>query len=282
MNRQQTFESKKRVEATVMDRLLITLFFCAETFSRSLLLAIIPLELLRHLGSTQRVTLFYAVVAIFGLGNSILVPMLLKRLGVRLIIAVAGVLTTLAAMLMVTESTAGTAVGLIVRVFASACIEISMLAYIMDRIPRHRLGSFEPIRIFVQGGCIAVAPWLGFCTNMSAPRRLLSSPPLAGSSCLVWLSWRCRRNNWAAKQLRGTRSRRFDGFFCSRACAWRGFLPSSEVRSGSCFIFTRHYFPSPAGGRHRLPLPRCRLAPQPCSSSHCGDAWCGFGERDPC
>ena len=65
-------------------------------------------------------------------------------------------------MLMVTESTAGTAVGLIVRVFASACIEISMLAYIMDRIPRHRLGSFEPIRIFFQGGCIAVAPWLGF------------------------------------------------------------------------------------------------------------------------
>jgi MFS family permease len=162
MNRQQTFESKKRVKATVMDRLLITLFFCAETFSRSLLLAIIPLEMLRHLGSTQRVTLFYAVVAIFGLGNSVLVPMLLKRLGVRLIIAVAGVLTTLAAMLMVTESTAGTAVGLIVRVFASACIEISMLAYIMDRIPRHRLGSFEPIRIFFQGGCIAVAPWLGF------------------------------------------------------------------------------------------------------------------------
>jgi MFS transporter len=162
MNRQQTFENKKRVKATVIDRLLITLFFCAETFSRSLLLAIIPLELLRHLGSTQRVTLFYAVVAIFGLGNSVLVPTLLKRLGVRLIIAVAGVLTTLAAMLMVTESTAGTAVGLIVRVFASACIEISMLAYIMDRIPRHRLGSFEPIRIFFQGGCIAVAPWLGF------------------------------------------------------------------------------------------------------------------------
>jgi predicted MFS family arabinose efflux permease len=163
MNRPtQTVENDKRVKATVMDRLLITLFFCAETFSRSLLLAIIPLELLKHLGSTQRVTLFYAMVAIFGLGNSILVPMLLKRLGVRLIIAVAGVLTTLAAVLMVTESPAGTALGLVVRVFASACIEISMLAYIMDRIPRHRLGTFEPVRIFFQGGCIAVAPWLGF------------------------------------------------------------------------------------------------------------------------
>jgi len=163
MNRHtHTVKNDKRVRGPVMDRLLITLFFCAETFSRSLLLAIIPLELLRHLGSTQRVTLFYAVVAIFGLGNSILVPMLLKRLGVRLIITVAGVLTTLAAVLMMTESPTGTALGLAVRVFASACIEISMLAYIMDRIPRHRLGTFEPIRIFFQGGCIALGPWLGF------------------------------------------------------------------------------------------------------------------------
>jgi MFS transporter, ACDE family, multidrug resistance protein len=165
MNRQiQTVENDKHIEysGSVMDRLLITLFFCAEAFSRGLLLAIIPLELLKHLGNTQRVTLFYAVVAIFGLGNSILVPSLLKRLGVRLIIALAGVFTTLAAVLLVTESPAGTALGLVVRVFASACIEISLLAYIMDRIPRHRLGAFEPIRIFFQGSCIAIAPWLGF------------------------------------------------------------------------------------------------------------------------
>lgn len=147
---------------SVIDRLLVTLFFCAETFSRGLLLAIVPLGLLANLGSTQRVTIFYAAVSIFGLANSILVPTLLRYLGVRLVVAVAGIATTVAATLLVTETLTGTALGLIVRVFATSCIDISMMAFIMDRIPRHRLGAFEPVRIFFQGSCIALAPWLGF------------------------------------------------------------------------------------------------------------------------
>ena len=90
-----------------MDRLVITLFFCIETFSRGLLLAIIPLDLLAHLGSAQRVTLFYAAVAIFGLGNSMLVPWLLGKLGVRIVVASAGIFMTCAAILLATESAVG-------------------------------------------------------------------------------------------------------------------------------------------------------------------------------
>src|SRR5947207_12161309 len=85
---------------TTTDQLLITSFFCLETFTRHLLMAIIPLDLLSHLENTQRVTLFYAVVAIFGLGNSILIPFLLQRLGIRLIIAAAGVFITISAVLL--------------------------------------------------------------------------------------------------------------------------------------------------------------------------------------
>jgi len=279
MNRQtQTVESDKRVKAPVMDRLLITLFFCAETFSRSLLLAIIPLELFRHLGSTQRVTLFYAVVAIFGLGNSILVPTLLKRLGVRQIIAVAGVLTTLAAVLMVTESPAGTALGLVVRVFASACIEISMLAYIMDRIPRHRLGAFEPIRIFFQGGCIAVARWFGFQPHEHVGAATPYIVSAIGGLVMLGLALAALPTQQldgkaiAAARHPITAVRRFS---CSLGCAWHGFWRSSEVRSGSCFTSTHQFFPSPAGGLRRPPLRRFRSAPQPCSSSHSGDDLCG-------
>jgi hypothetical protein len=126
------------------------------------LTAIIPLDLLDHLGNTQRVTLFYAVVAIFGLGNSILVPFLLRRLGIRLIVAAAGFFITAAAVLLGSETLFGTALGLLVRVLGTACIEIPLIAYIMDRIPRDRFGAFEPKRIFFQGVCLAIAPWLGF------------------------------------------------------------------------------------------------------------------------
>jgi hypothetical protein len=55
-----------------MARVVITLLFCVETFSRGLLLAIIPLKVLSFVGSMQGVALFYAAVAIMGLGNSIL------------------------------------------------------------------------------------------------------------------------------------------------------------------------------------------------------------------
>ena len=81
---------------TKTDQLLITAFLCLETFTRHLLMAIISLDLLNHLENTQRVTLFYAVVAIFVLGNSILVPFLLQRLGIRLIVTAASVFITAA------------------------------------------------------------------------------------------------------------------------------------------------------------------------------------------
>lgn len=144
------------------DRLLITLFFCVETFSRGLLLAVVPLELLAYFGDTQRVTLFYAGVAIFGLGNSILVPWFLKNAGTRRVVASAGILTVFAAALLATENILAIAGGLAIRVLAGGCVEIPMTAYIMARIPRHRLSVFEPSRLFFQGACIAIAPWFGF------------------------------------------------------------------------------------------------------------------------
>jgi hypothetical protein len=153
-----------RIGSTTLtvDQLVITLLFCAETFSRGLLLAIIPLDLLVHLGSTQRVTIFYAAATFFGLGNSLLVPFLLNTFGIRALVASAACLMICAAALFASESVLGLGLGMIVRIVSSACIEIPMLAFMMTRIRRDRLGAFEPIRVFFQGGCLAISAWLGF------------------------------------------------------------------------------------------------------------------------
>lgn len=148
--------------AGTTDRVLITVFFCVESFSRNLLMAIVPLDLFAQLGSTQRVTLFYAVVSVFGLGNSILVPLLLHRVGLRLTVAAAGVFVALAAVLLGSGNLIGIGLGLAARIVGTACIEIPMMAFMMDRIPRGEIGAFEPKRIFFQGSCMAIAPWLGF------------------------------------------------------------------------------------------------------------------------
>ena len=145
-----------------MARFVITLLFCFETFSRGLLLAIIPLKVLSFVGSMQGVALFYAAVAIVGLGNSILVPMLLSRFGSRAVVTAAGFLIICGVALLTADTLAGMAFGLGIRVLAQSFVEISMMAYIMARVPRSQLGQFEPIRIFFQGAALAISPWLGF------------------------------------------------------------------------------------------------------------------------
>jgi MFS family permease len=143
------------------ERSLIILFFCIETFARTALMAIVPLDLLELLGNAQHVGFLFAAAAIFGLGNSILIPILLRQFGIKTLITAAGLFVVLAAALLSTGNVIGMALGLVVRVFASACVEIPLIAYIMDRIPRREIGAFEPKRIFFQGCFFAIAPWLG-------------------------------------------------------------------------------------------------------------------------
>jgi MFS family permease len=174
--------------APATTRLALMLFFIVETVARSLLLAIIPLDLLSHLGSTQRVTVFYTVVAIFGLGNSIIVPLLLARFGPRQIVIAASLLTITGYILMSTESTVGIAVGLVIRVFASACIEIPVVAYLMERIPRPRLGAFEGTRVFFQSSGFAIAPWLGFQLYQHVDQSVPFMMAAAGGATILWLA----------------------------------------------------------------------------------------------
>jgi MFS family permease len=143
-------------------RISITLLFCFETFSRGLLLAIIPLKVLAEIGSMRGVALFYAGVAVLGLGNSILVPRLVCRFGLRSVVAAAGILALTGVALLSAENLWVMAFGQAIRVLAQSCLEISMMAYMMARVPRSSLGQFEPIRIFFQGAALALSPWLGF------------------------------------------------------------------------------------------------------------------------
>jgi len=106
-------------------QIIIALFFF-EALSRCILLAIIPLELLAKLQTLQHVTWFYAAVAIFGLGNSLFVPLIFNKFGGRTVIALSGFLLVLAATSIATGSLAGIAFGVICRILGSACVEIPL------------------------------------------------------------------------------------------------------------------------------------------------------------
>jgi MFS family permease len=141
---------------------LIIGLYCFEGAARGLLLAIVPLRLLAQFGTLHNVTFFYVGSAVFALANSILVPWLIERFGVRRVLILSGGLIVVTAILIASDTLLGVGIGLVGRTLALACMDIPLLAVIMSRIPRQSLGTFEPVRVFAQGLFITVAPWAGF------------------------------------------------------------------------------------------------------------------------
>jgi len=141
-------------------QIIIALFFF-EALSRCILLAIIPLELLSKLQTLQHVTWFYAAVAIFGLGNSLVVPLIFNKFGGRTVIALSGLLLILAAISISTGSLLGIAFGIICRILGSACVEIPLTTLLMIHVPRDRLGEIEPRRVFILAIAAVPSPWVG-------------------------------------------------------------------------------------------------------------------------
>jgi hypothetical protein len=140
----------------------IIALYCLESFSRGILLALVPLQLLAKVETAENVTFFYALVSVFVLGNSILVPFLVETFGIRVVVGLAGVLQMSAAGLLALDPIAFTAVGLVLRATGTSCVEIPLVTLIMQSIPRNQLSRFEPIRVVFSGMCMSISPWLGY------------------------------------------------------------------------------------------------------------------------
>jgi MFS family permease len=136
--------------------------YCLESFSRGMLLALVPLQLLEKVETAQNVTFFYALVSVFVLVNSTLVPFLVETFGIRPVVALAGALQVCAAGLLALDPVAFTAVGLVLRATGTSCLEIPLMTLIMQSIPRSQLSRFEPIRVVFAGVCMSISPWLGY------------------------------------------------------------------------------------------------------------------------
>ncbi|MFI4987444.1 MAG: MFS transporter, partial [Alphaproteobacteria bacterium] len=70
-------------------------------------------------------------------------------------------LVVVSAALLAAESLGGLILGLALMTFAYACVEVTLSLYVLDHIPRHQLGRFEPTRIFVSAAPWTLGPWLG-------------------------------------------------------------------------------------------------------------------------
>ncbi|HEX5077547.1 MAG TPA: MFS transporter [Geminicoccaceae bacterium] len=137
------------------------LLFAIESFARAILATVIPLQAFAILQSSRSVSLLFTCVGIAGLVGSLFIPFLIRLIPRRWVYTLGALGLVLAAALFALDGVHGLLAGLIVRVLAVACLNVTLNLYIMDTIRRGDLVRSEPFRLAVSGGAWTLCPSLG-------------------------------------------------------------------------------------------------------------------------
>jgi MFS family permease len=142
----------------------IFLFTC-DAFARSILISLVPLQAYALLGAAQRVSVLYFLVAVIGLGASLMVPLILHRLSRRRVLWLGVTLQVLSITLLAMGTMPALIAGLILQALAVAALDVVNNLYLLDHIPRRELQVFEPKRLLFAGTAFAMGPWIGVYLN---------------------------------------------------------------------------------------------------------------------
>lgn len=146
------------------------ILFMLETFTRAILVTVVPLHALALLGDAQKVSLFYFLVSGAGLLGTLAVPWLVRRLRRRWALTLGVLCVAGAAPLFATADLTGLVLGMCLHLVGAAMVSICLNLFVLDHIPRKTLTRFEPLRMFFTGAAWTVAPLLGvFLGKQMAP-----------------------------------------------------------------------------------------------------------------
>jgi MFS family permease len=135
--------------------------FALESMARASLATVIPLQAYVLFGAARDVSLAFLAVAFTGLAGSFAIPLLIRRVGRRWVYPLGGACLVLAPLLFVTETIGGQLAGMLVRVFGTACLNITLNLYIMDYIHRRDLVRSEPRKFLFAAAAWTIGPSLG-------------------------------------------------------------------------------------------------------------------------
>jgi MFS family permease len=137
------------------------LMYALESMARATLATVIPLQAYVLFGAARDVSLAFLAVAVTGLAGSFAIPLLIRRIGRRWVYPLGGVCLVVAPVLFVTETIAGQLGGMLVRVFGTACLNITLNLYIMDYIHKRDLVRSEPRKFLFSAAAWTIGPSLG-------------------------------------------------------------------------------------------------------------------------
>jgi MFS family permease len=139
----------------------MAILFTFESFSRALLISLVPLEAYRILGDAGAVSLLFFLGSAAGLGANFAVPWLVRQVGRRWVYTVGAVLLFAAPIVLAGGSLPTQAFGMVLRALGVVSLGICLNLYIMDHVHRRDFGRSEPKRIFYSAGAWTLGPALG-------------------------------------------------------------------------------------------------------------------------
>jgi MFS transporter, ACDE family, multidrug resistance protein len=135
--------------------------FLVPSAAQAILLTVVPLEALHLLGAARAVTLLYVAAGLIAVVGRFSIPFLIVLIGRRSVFTLGTLSLAASSILFALNNVPFLASGLVLSMFAFACLEITSQLYVLDHVPRHSLRHFEPIRIFAIAGPWTIGPWLG-------------------------------------------------------------------------------------------------------------------------
>lgn len=135
--------------------------YAMESAARALLATVIAVQALALMQDAHRVSQAYTLVGVAALAASFSIPFLVRRLSRRVTYTLGALLLAGAAAALATMTVTGQIAGMLLRVFGSACLSVTMSLYIMQHIGRRELTRSEPMRMQFSAAAWTLGPWLG-------------------------------------------------------------------------------------------------------------------------
>ena len=137
------------------------ILFALDSTARASVVTVLYLQA-KDLGFTDRhVTLLTNVASLSSLVFSFLAPFLILRYRRRWVYTGGIMLGMLGTVALSTATVSGEILALTLRALSSVTINVSLMLYVMDFIPRHQMVRSEPLRLF--SACLpwGLGPWIG-------------------------------------------------------------------------------------------------------------------------
>ncbi len=138
-----------------------TALFVVESLARACVATVISLQAYDLLQSSQKVSQIYTLVGFGSLAGTLMIPLLINKTARRFIYTFGALSLILAALALASFTVTGQAIGMFMRVFGSACLNVTTSLYILDHIRKSDYVKVEPLRMTFATFSWTIGPALG-------------------------------------------------------------------------------------------------------------------------